>query len=469
MLSLRAAPLLSLLLLAGCVTGPDHTAPDMALPAKFSEGGNSSTGDVSTVAWWTAFRDPRLDSLVHKGLDQNLDVLQALERINAAEAGVDAAGAGALPSLTGSSAFSRSGSEGTVNAQTPRNTTSGGLNASWLLDLWGEYRRSKESARATVDAAYATADVARLAYLSDLTQSYINARYYQERIALARKNLASRRETLDLTKLQLEAGAASRLDVVQSEGLVNSTLADIPGLEAQFRASAHHIATLLGRPASSWVADLQRGARQPVAARVPKAGIPADLIRNRPDIRKAERDLAAAVADIGVAKAKLFPSITLSGSISPSYISSPGNSGNLTSWSFGPSLRLPIFDGGALKANVDIAESSARVQYLAWKSTVLKAVEEVENAMTALNRDAQTVNALAATVKSYEEALALSTSSYRDGASSLLDVLDAQRSVATAQGSLAQAVQKMALDYVALSVATGGGYAVGSAVASKGM
>lgn len=459
MLSLRAASLVSLLILAGCVTGPDHTAPDMALPAKFSESSAGSVGDVTAAPWWTAFRDPRLNSLVDKGLSENLNVLQAIERITAAEAGVVAAGAGSLPSLTGTGSFTRSGTEGSLSTQAPRSTTAGGLSASWLLDLFGEYRRAKESASASLDAAYATADVARLSYLSELTISYINARYYQERIALARRSLASRRETLDLTRLQLEAGAASRLDVVQSEGLVNSTLADIPNFEALFRASAHRIATLLGMPATSLVADLQKGARQPVAARIPKAGIPADLIRNRPDIRRAERELASAVADIGVAEARLYPAITLSGSISPSYVASAA-SGNVTSWSFGPTLRLPIFDGGTLKANVDIAESSARVQYLAWKAAVLNAIEEVENALTALNRDSQTVSALTATVRSYEEALELSTSSYRDGASSLLDVLDAQRSVATAQASLAAAVQKMATDYVNLNVAIGGGYAV---------
>lgn len=459
MLSLRAASLVSVLLLAGCVSGPDHTAPEMALPAKFSEGGSGSAGDVSSATWWTAFRDPRLNGLVDRGLGENLTVLQAIERITAAEAGVTAAGAGSLPSLTGAGSFERSGQEGQLATRSPTSTTAGTLNASWLLDLWGQYRRAKESASASLDSAYATADVAKLTYLADLTTSYINARYYQERIALARKNVASRRETLDLTKLQLEAGAASRLDVVQSEGLVNSTLAEIPGFEAQFRASAHHIATLLGLPASSLVADLQKGARQPIAARIPRAGVPADLIRNRPDIRKAERDLAAAVADIGVAKARLLPTITLGGSISPSYVHS-STSGNVTSWSFGPSLSLPIFDGGALKANVDIAESTARVQYLAWKAAVLNAIEEVETAMVALNRNAQTVNALTATVRSYEEALELSTSSYRDGASSLLDVLDAQRSVATAQANLAAAVQAMATNYVNLNVAIGGGYAV---------
>jgi multidrug efflux system outer membrane protein len=452
-----------LLLLSSCVTGPDHTPPQTPLPEKFAEGGKKSNGEVAMAAWWTAFNDKRLNGLVEQGLNQNLDVLQALERITAAEANVVVAGAGGLPSLnvSGDETVSKSKGTGDYGTRTTdtTSTASGGVSVSWLLDLFGQYRRAKEGATASLDAAYASADVAKLSYLSDLVTSYINARYYQERIAIARKNLASRRETLDLTKLQLEAGAASRLDVVQSEGLVNSTLADLPGLETSFRQSAHHIATLLGLPASSLIADLQKGAPQPLARRSINAGVPADLIRNRPDIRKAERELAAAVAEIGVAEAQLYPSITLGGSISPQWISTKSLAGSLTSWSFGPSLTLPIFDGGRLKANVNIAESSAREAYLAWKASVLNAVEEVENALAAVNRDSQTVSALTATVRSYEEALALSTASYKDGASSLLDVLDAQRSVSTAQASLAQAVQQMAADYVALNVAIGGGYA----------
>ena len=463
MVSIRVAAPLALLLLSGCVTGPDHTPPQTPLPEKFAEGGKKSNGEVAMAAWWTAFNDRRLNGLVEQGLDQNLDVLQALERISAAQASVVVAGAGGLPSLglSGDESLSKTGGTGDYVTRTTdtTSTASGGLSVSWLLDLFGQYRRAKEGAAASLDAAYASADVAKLSYLSDLVTSYINARYYQERIAIARKNLASRRETLDLTKLQLEAGAASRLDVVQSEGLVNSTLADLPGLETNFRQSAHHIATLLGLPASALIADLQKGAPQPIARRSVNAGVPADLIRNRPDIRKAERELAAAVAEIGVAEAQLYPSITLGGSISPSWVSTKSLAGSVTSWSFGPSLTLPILDGGRLKANVDIAESSARGAYLAWKASVLNAVEEVENALAAVNRDSQTVNALTATVRSYEEALSLSTASYKDGASSLLDVLDAQRSVSTAQASLAQAVQQMAADYVALNVAIGGGYA----------
>lgn len=463
-----AATPLVMLLLSGCVVGPDHAAPAITLPAKYAEGPSSSNGDVTTAAWWTAFGDSRLNSYVQQGLSQNLDVLQALERINQAEANVVQAAAGGFPSLDFSAQAERSGTKdigGPVSSPSPGAQTrvAGGPSASWFLDLFGRFRRSKEAALANLDAAYAGVDVARLSLLQAVVSAYIDVRYYQERIAVARQNLASRRETLDLTRLQLEAGAASRLDVVQSEGLVNSTLAEIPALETAFRGAAHRVATLLGLPASSLLPELQKGARQPVARFNAKAGVPADLIRNRPDIRAAERQLAAAVAQIGVAEAQLYPAITLGGSITPSYTRVSGLESGVLSWAFGPSISLPIFDGGSLKANVSAAESTAREAYLAWKQTVLNAVEEVENALAAVSRDARTVNALRNTVGSYEEALQLATASYRDGASSLLDVLDAQRQVSSARANLAQAVQQMAQDFVSLNVAIGGGYAFGSA------
>lgn len=466
---LASAPLV-MLLLSGCVVGPDHSAPAIALPAKFAEGPAASNGEVTTAPWWTAFNDSRLNSYVQQGLSQNLDVLQALERINQAEANVVEAGAGALPSLDLGAQARRSGARelgGTPSAAATASQTSvsGGPTASWFLDLFGLYRRSKEAALASLDAAYAAVDVSRLSLLQAVVSAYIDVRYYQERIALARQNLDSRRETLELTRLQLEAGAASRLDVVQAEGLVNSTIAEIPALETAFRGAAHRVATLLGLPASSLIPELQKGAPQPVARFNVKAGIPADLIRNRPDIRAAERQLAAAVAQIGVAEAQLYPSITLGGSITPSYTRVGGGAeSGLLSWSFGPSISLPIFDGGALKARVSAAESAAREAYLDWKQTVLNAVEETENALAAVARDARTVNALRDTVRSYEEALDLATASYRDGASSLLDVLDAQRQVSTAQTNLAQAVQQAAQDFVSLNVAIGGGYGYGQGV-----
>ncbi|WP_064695237.1 efflux transporter outer membrane subunit [Rhizobium aegyptiacum] len=467
--SLRYAASAFTLLLTGCVSGPDHVPPDMPLPAKFVEGGNKSNGDVATAEWWTAYRDKKLDGLVAHGLSDNLDVLQALESINSASANVTVAGAGALPSLTIDGSHTLSGEKGRLRTTVgTTNTTGGDVGLSWLLDVFGQYRRSKESAIASLGAAYATADNAKLTFLKDLVESYIDARYYQERIALSQANLKSRQQTYELTQLQLKAGAASRLDVVQAEGLVQSTKADIPGLEQSFTESAHHIATLLGMPAASLTDELRKNAGQPVFRGDIRAGIPADLIRNRPDIRKAERELAAAVADIGAAEAQLYPSISLSGSISPSWVKSAGASGaSLTSWSFGPTLNLPIFDGGKLRANVDIEKSDARTQYLAWKATVLNGVEEVENALAAVRHDTQTLGPLRRQVQTAQEALALSTTSYKDGASSLLDVLDAQRSVSDAQESLATTVQQVAKDYVDLYVAIGAGYLEPEQAASR--
>ncbi|NLS20550.1 efflux transporter outer membrane subunit [Rhizobium sp. P40RR-XXII] len=459
MVSIRTAAPALLLVLAGCVSGPDHKPPEMPLPAKFSEGGTKVNGDIAGSQWWTAFGDSKLNAFAAQGLGQNLNIQQSLERINQAEAAVVTAGAGGLPSLTVTGDHTTSGQKGSLRTQTEtRNSTSGGASVSWLLDLWGQYRRATESANASLDAAYSNVDTARLTYLQDLATSYVNARYYQALVAIARENLKSRRDTLSLTKFQLEAGAASRLDVVQAEGLVNSTLSTIPGFEINYRQAVHHIATLLNVPSSAIIAQMQGGGSQPVFRGSVRTGVPADLVRNRPDIRAAERNLAAATAQIGVAEAKLFPSITLSGAISPSYIHSSSTSGSLTSWSFGPALNLPIFDGGTLRAGVKSAESSSREQYIVWQQTVRSAIQDVEDALSAVTRDAQTVAALHAQVKSYQEALQLSTASYKDGASSLLDVLDAQRNVTSAQQSLAQAVQQSALDYIKLNVAIGAGY-----------
>ncbi|MBW9115176.1 TolC family protein, partial [Rhizobium cauense] len=215
----RYVILAALSVLSGCVSGPDHVPPEMPLPAKFSEGGAKDIGDVSTTAWWTAYRDRKLDALVMQGLNENLSVQQALERINAAAGGVTVAGAGSLPSLLVGASQTTSGSMGERRTSIGATNVSGGdVAVSWLLDLFGQYRRSKESAQASLDAAYSSADVAKLTYIQDLVNSYINLRFFQERLALSRANLKSRQETYELTQFQLEAGAASRLDVVQAEG-----------------------------------------------------------------------------------------------------------------------------------------------------------------------------------------------------------------------------------------------------------
>ncbi|WP_319518857.1 efflux transporter outer membrane subunit [uncultured Martelella sp.] len=459
----RVTPVpLLLLLLAGCAVGPDYVAPETALPDKFSEGSSQSVGDVTEVAWWKSFNDPLLNSYVDAGMAQNLSVLQALEAIVQAEANVVTSTAGGYPqvNLQGYDTGAGAGGDGaSPQARKTSNTFGGSVPISWVLDLFGLYQRSGEAAVAQLDAAYASADVAKLTLISSLIDAYINARLYQERLTIARSNLKSRRETFRLTQFQLDAGAASRLDVVQSEGLVNAQLSSIPQLEASYRQQVYALSTLMGLPAATLIDQMNKVKPIPVTHARLSSGVPADLIRNRPDIREAERNLAAATANIGVAEAQLYPTISLSGTLQASVTdSSLGNAGQ-TSWSFGPTLSLPIFDGGALRANLSSAESQARQAYLTWKQTVLNAVQEVESALAVVTRDGRTVSALRATVASYRDALELSTSSYRDGATSLLDVLDAQRAVSDAEASLADAIAQQAGDFVALNVAIGGGYA----------
>jgi multidrug efflux system outer membrane protein len=457
---------LTMLLLSGCVVGPDYKTPEAALPGKFSESGARSAGDNTLDPWWEDYRDKRLNALVAQGMNENLDVLEAMERINEARANVVLAGAGGLPQVNGTGEATISGQETNGVNEPQMKTAAANIGASWLLDLFGQYRRATESANASLDAAYDNVNVSRLAYLSDLTTTYISARFFQEAVALNRLNLESRRETLKLTQDIRAAGAASSLDVVQAEGLVNQTLAEIPPLEIGFYQAANRIGTLLGVPAATITPTLIKGGSQPMPRYSAKAGVPADLIRNRPDIRRAERILAAATAQIGVAESQLYPSLTLDGTISAARVVGGLIPGNTTGWSFGPSIVVPIFNGGALRAQVDIANSQAKQQYFAWKRTVLDAVEEVESAQAALIRDYQTVAAVRRLVASNEEALSLARESYRGGASTILDVLDAERNVANSRLSLAASIRTLATDYAALNVAIGGGSSVATPIPS---
>ena len=455
-----AAVLPVLLAVSGCSVGPKYNAPQVSLNAKYREGAGLPNGDVASRTWWTAFGDSRLDGLVTQGVSENLDLRQALERINSARLNVDAAGAGSLPSLTASANGNllRQQTEGSSSAY--RETSGqGSLQASWLLDFFGTYRRSRESAVAKLGEAEATADQVRLSLLSQVVSAYVDLRFYQRRLAIARQDLAARRETLALTRSLFKAGQGTKLDVTQAEGAVSTAATTIPGLEIEVRRAAHRIATLLGLPAGDLMAELERDAVQPVSRRAVDAGVPTDLIRNRPDIHAAERRLASATAEIGVAEAQLYPSITLGGTITPNYTAIAGglNSRTLT-WSFGPTLNLPIFDGGRLRANLGIAESSAAEAYLAWKATVLKSIEEVENALAAVNRDARTILSARDAVRAYRQSVNMATKRYEQGETSLFEVLDVQKSLSGAEADLADAIRTMALNYVELNRAIGSGY-----------
>lgn len=435
-------------LLAGC-SSLAYQKPDMAVPASFSASpGAKASVDNSNKAWWTAFRDQRLSRLIDRGLAQNLSIAQAVERINEANAGMIAVGATVLPSASGSVTARESGGSGASSS-----SVTYGATASWMLDLFGQYGNSRRAAEANLDSAYLSVDTARLTFLSELTNAYIDLRYYQESLALTRSSLATRKQTLELTQSLLSNGAGSQLDVLQAQSALDAASLQLPSLELGFVRSLNRLATLTAQSTGAIEKDLIKGAPQPWPRAKVNAGIPADLIRQRPDIQAAERALLAATANAGIAEAQMYPSITLSGNIQLAALAG----GNTTSWGFGPTLNLPFLDGGRAKANHQAALSKVNQAYLSWQSAVRGAIEETENALAAVRRDGRSIDAATKVSDSAQRQLELARKSYQEGQGQILDVLNAERSLFDAKAQLASSTRQYASNYVTLNVAIGGG------------
>ncbi len=451
---LRPARLLSLLLvpaLAGCAAGPDYTAPTIALPAAYVEGGAASAGNVASQTWWRDYRDPLLDRLVGQGLAQNLSIRLAVERVGEAQATLRTAGPAAL--LSGNLALSSAETGGsTVPTKTRDQLTT---SPSLVLDLFGGARRNREAALASLQARKLDVGTARLAFLSSLVTNYVNARYYQSAAALTRATIRSREDTLKIVREQLKAGTATELDVATAEAALAQSRTSLPTFESGYYAAVYAMATLLAEPAGPLLAAMNRGAAQPSPRVNTAPGVPADLLRNRPDIRAAERSYAAAVAAVGVAEAARLPSISLGGTITLSTV---------TTWSFGPSLLQPLLNQPVLAANADAKISAAREAELSWKSAVLKAVQDVQAAESAYIRAGRSVSTARDAVAAYERAVSLSRDTYRAGATTLIDLLTNERALTSAQLTLASAEQSLANSWATLQVAVGRGWGIGLAV-----
>ncbi|SIR21837.1 outer membrane protein, multidrug efflux system [Paracoccus thiocyanatus] len=434
------AGLASSLALAAC-NPVRYAAPQAEVAARFAA--NSPARRAGANAWWAAFRDSRLDGLVALGLRRNLDVLTAVATIREAQAGARVIGAADLPQVDVQGSAARNRDErGIVESD------SATLGVSWLVDLFGQNQAARQGASARLDAAYLSAEVARLTVASAIASAYVDARYYQQALALTRQSLESRRRTLEMTRTQDALGSVSRLEVLQAEQLVAQAEAALPGLEVGFDQSVNRLATLTAGRSAELAAQLRGGGGQPRARYGASVGVPADVVRVRPDVRMAERNLAAAAADVGEARAAFYPRLTLSGSITPT---------NGESWGFGPQISLPLFSGGANRAQLSAAQARAEQARLAWQGAVLGAVEEVENALAGYNRDARAVAAQSRLVENARETVALTRSSYELGEADFFPVLDAERSLLSARQELAAAVRQQALNFIALSAASAGG------------
>ena len=425
-----------------------YRAPEADLPERFAS--DSPARRAGANAWWSAFRDSRLDGLVAAGLARNLDVQTAISVIREAQANARLVGSNDLPSADLAGAASRGDSDG---SGTVIDQSSGTLGVSWLIDIFGANRAARQGASAQLDAAYLSAEVARLTVASAIAQAYVDARYYQEAAALTRQSLESRKQTLALTREQDLLGSISRIEVLQAEQLVTQAEAALPALEKGYDQSVNRLATLTASRSTDVAARLRKGGGQPRARYRASVGVPADVVRARPDVRVAERNLAAAAAAVGEARAAFYPRLTLTGNVTPVDL---GRAGSMKTWGFGPQISVPLFNA-ANQAQLSAAQARAEQARLAWQSAVLNAVEEVENALAGYNRDARAVDAQSRLVENAREAVDLARISYELGEAGFFPVLDAERTLLEARQGLANAVREQALNFVALSAASSGG------------
>ncbi|AGT10716.1 efflux transporter outer membrane subunit [Paracoccus aminophilus] len=431
-----------LLVLAACAT-TEFTPPKADLAPKFD---GAAPARKATGPWWQSFRDRSLDGLIAQGLARNLSIEEAVAVIDEAQAGVGLARAADLPQVQAGASASRGDQQGTGI----RETSSGTLSTSWMIDIFGGNRANRAAAIAELEAAKLSKEAAEQAVTASIALAYIDLRYYQQSLALTRQSITSRRETLKMTRAMDELGQATRLDVLQAEQAVAQAEADLPRLEMGADQALNKLATLTASRTAVLRPALQKSTNQPNAQFKPSVGLPAEVIRARPDVAIAERQYAAAVARVGVAEAAFWPSVSLSGSITPTNIR---RGGSLTSWALGPQINLPIFEGGANKARLSAAESRAVQAQTRWKATVLKGIEEVENGLSAYNRGSSNVAAQRKLVNTAQETVSLSREAWTGGQSDFFTVLDAERNVLTARSALAAAQRDHAAGYVALSIA----------------
>ena len=469
--------------LAGCAVGPNFVKPKPNAPAQWSatarangtEGAAHVTAEhAETVAWWSTFNDPTLTSLVQQSAAQNLDVKQAVLRIEEAQAQTAVVAGGLWPDVSANASWSRQRlSTDTPNGAifglhfpglpstlvNPYNQYQLGVGASWTLDLFGTERRSVEAANAQAQAAVEGAHAALLSMVSDVAATYIDLRGAQLRRTILQRSLATQRDLLQLTRDRHNAGLTSDLDVENAAAEVGTTQAEVPLADREITVDINELSELMARAPEALRAELERAQPVPPAPPVVPIGLPSDLARRRPDIRQAEANLHAATAEIGVAISNYFPKLTLTaaGGYQSEGLSQLIQTASRFA-SFGPAIQLPIFEGGRLRATVRLQKLKAKEAAVAYAQTVLTALHQVEDALAAYGSDQARRASLETAVTASRNARQLARERYQSGVASFIDVLDAERTEEQNEVALADATTAVSADLVQLYRALGGGW-----------
>jgi outer membrane protein, multidrug efflux system len=457
---------LAVLGMAGCIVGPTYRKPEPDAPARWSRLEATSTPEVNASArnnlgeWWRRLNDPLLSGLVDEAQRQSLDLRKAEARLREVRARLGMASAGRYPSVGASVSASRSGSIVHTNSTSVGGSQfAGSFDASWELDVFGGVRRSVEAAKADHDTATASLDGARVSLVAEVARNYVEVRSLQSRRAIARTNLSSQSETLELTELRARAGLVSAQDVEQARGNREQTVAQIPSLEISLAEAEHRLDILLGQAPGTLHARLSVAGAVPELPPGIAVGIPADTLRQRPDVRAAERKLAAETARVGVAEAARYPSFKLSGSIGLEALAqgTTGSSAGV-SYSLLGGITAPIFNAGRLKHQVAAQDAVREQAQVAYEQAVLTALQEVENALVALARNRERGDALARAAEAATAAAQLARQRYSAGVIDFQSVIDTERTVLSVQDSLASTRAEGVLVLIRLYKALGGGW-----------
>ncbi len=452
---------------AGCAVGPDYRPPQPVTPDEWHSLPAAAAGDPAALAdWWKTLDDPILNRLIEQAVVRNQTAKQAYARVVEARARRGVAAADFWPTLAAGAGANRTNSESRVS--NPDVGLSGGsdeiydagLDSGWELDLFGGKRRAFEAASAQLGASQADLRDVLVTLLGDVALSYIDVRTAQSRLTFAEKNLEAQRGVLDIARWRTAAGLATALDVDQAESNYQQTRAAIPSLQSSLVQSMNRLAVLTGDPPGALEAVLAERRPIPVASLEIAAGVPVDVLRRRPDIRSAERRLAAQTAEVGVATAALYPSLSLSGSITLQALSAADVLDGLRTDRLGLSLSMPLFRGGALRQNVTAQNALVDQALASYEATGLAAYEEVENALTASSNENARHEALRLGVESARRASELALTQYNSGLVDFQTVLDADRQLIALEDSLAVSDGERTANLIRLYKALGGGWSV---------
>lgn len=459
------------MLLTACAVGPDYRQPQVTVPAQWSE--TTPTSAAYRSDWWQTFNDPLLNALIAEAATANPDIQQAAARIRDARAQQTMAIAAALPTINSKSNLSRrsnNSSSGAGNSSATGNAGGGfgignqiinifqaGFDAQWELDVFGGVRRGIEAAEATVDAQVEDRRDVLVTLQGEVARLYVQLRANQQLLAVARQQLLYQQQTLTLIQVRQQAGLAAELEVAQQQTLTTTTAARPPLYETVIRQTLHALSVLLGQQPDALTARLGEARPLPVADAA-IANLPSELLRRRPDIRRSERQLAAATAQIGVATAELYPKFNLAAFLGIQNTRITDISPLGKSWSAAASISMPIFNWGKLQANIRSKEAQQEELLLNYRSTVLAALRDVEDALVAYTQENLRRQALADAVSASALTVQLAGERYDKGLTAFTDVLSSQRSLLDAQSSLVESQAQTAEHLIALYKALGGGW-----------